>query len=164
MPLKAAMPWFDRPVGPAPALASPVGTPQTSRGMTSLQPPMLGIRGTLRLLVAVVVLWARLVGPAMAMPLYPADPLADAPICHTGGPEDGQGGHSGGPDHHQHDCLICAACCLAHHVAISTADPVYAGRAEVALRSPVRQWPPAIGPPTAARLAIPPTGPPAPSI
>jgi hypothetical protein len=114
------------------------------------------------MLVAALMLVARLIAPASAMPspASPADLAVAAAlqtICHGGLP-DAPDQPVRGPVHH--DCLLCPACHLLAHAAIPLSS-------EPALPVPVARWigaeatlPPATGPPERPRLVAQPTGPP----
>ena len=111
------------------------------------------------MVLALLVLFARLVAAAPAMPVPAVDALALRTICHAGpgepvAPQDPAGhGHEG--------CLVCPACHLLAHAAV----PVPAGpllrppsRVVLAVLAPV---PPATGPPGRFRPVPASTGPPA---
>jgi hypothetical protein len=111
--------------------------------------------------MAVVLLVARLVAPAVAMPVQAASPFDDIPICHAAGADE-QPAH--GPEHpsgSDHDCPACSMCCLASHVDVPASQPVlvweFSGASVVAIAVAP---PPTTGPPRRVSLATPPTGPP----
>ncbi|MDT7951557.1 MAG: hypothetical protein RQ966_08645 [Acetobacteraceae bacterium] len=107
------------------------------------------------MLVAALVLFARLVAPAMAMPNDFGGPAI--PICHAAA----SGKAPGSTDHPgQHECLLCPACHLVAHAALpmpaSPGVPVPT-LAAIGIAAPL---PPATGPPSAIRATAQPTGPP----
>ena len=109
------------------------------------------------MLLAALLLFARLVGPAMATPSTdPAGLLALQAICHTDAP--GQPGEPVQSDHS--DCLLCPACHLVSHAAFPTpAVPAVPPPPVVAI-DVGEALPPATGPPSRIRTAAQPTGPP----
>ena len=112
------------------------------------------------LLLAVLLLFSRLVGPAMALPVISTDPLSSLiaqTICHT----DGLNGAPAPADHSDHhSCLLCPACHLVSHAAL----PVPVGPTvplPTVVTISVRAFlPPAQAPPSRIRTAAQPTGPP----
>ena len=126
------------------------------------------------MLLALLVLFARLVAPVMAMPpatsptASPAGPgvaaLAAFAICHAGPADDAADGATGEPGlKHETppaDCLLCPVC----HIAGQALFPAPGGPAMeppgllgVSLAAPL---PPATAPPARPRAAAPPAGPP----
>ena len=110
------------------------------------------------MLLATLLMVARLIAPAMAMPLPAADPveLALQTICHADGP--GPPGAPAQPDHT--DCLLCPACHLVAHAALPAPGPLLLPPSVMAVgvSAPL---PPATGPPSRVRTPAQPTGPPA---
>jgi hypothetical protein len=108
------------------------------------------------MLLAMLVLVARLLGPGIAL-----DRLAGGPalvICHAvsdDAPSPGPAKHS-----HEHDCQLCPACHLAALAAIIPPHTAIAVCVALAAAAPAAPPPPATGPPHAGRLAARPTGPP----
>lgn len=122
------------------------------------------VRGMPGMLVAALVLLARLIAPATAtvVPANAADPFALAALqtlCHAAAPNDPTD-HAPGPVPAQHDCFLCPACHLASHAALpAPAGPVLAAPALMPAGLAVL-LPPATGPPSRARAVAQPTGPP----
>lgn len=117
------------------------------------------VRGVRPLLVAALVLMARLIAPAAAMPVA-ADPWAGAALCAAAGSPHDPSPHAPAP----HDCLQCSNC----HLAAQPAWDVPGGpglqipwpRLTPAAVPPVR----ARGPPFLSQRTAQPTGPPAISV
>lgn len=118
------------------------------------------------LLLAVLVLVARLLGPAVppAQAGNLAASVGQLVICHAGDGPSLPNQDPGKPADHEHDCLLCPAC----HLPVSAVLPApvaplaWAPAGAIAKRpaSP----PPSTVPPRPARLADRPTGPPIASI
>ena len=123
--------------------------------------------GTLRLIVAVFVLAARLLGSGPSHALAVAGTgLEWATICHAGEvsaalqpskPPAHDPAHN--PSHDQ-DCLRCPVCVLAAAALLPVVGATVPLPVAAAL-SAAAAAPPAMGPPPAAGLVPPPTGPPA---
>ncbi|WP_158747255.1 hypothetical protein [Acidisphaera sp. L21] len=104
------------------------------------------------LLLAALVLLARLIGPTMQAEAAPW--LDDMPICHAGDPTPDQ------PAPHRHDCLECLACHVVGHAVFVAPAPMPLPR-RLDLRPTRYAMPPAIGPPARTLpTSSPPTGPP----
>lgn len=116
--------------------------------------------GTPCVLLATVLLFARLLAPSIAM-AQPSTDLALQAICHSPAPDQPPG--RGGPSDHR-DCLLCPAC----HLVSQAALPVHAApelpRPTVIATGLVTPWPSPTGPPSRVRTAAQPTGPPHPSV
>lgn len=110
------------------------------------------------MLLATFLLFARLVAPAMAVPMPPADGITQLAICHTAAPGEQPGG-TGQPDHH--DCLLCPACHLASHAVLPLSAAPGLPLPQGAFFNVATPPPPATGPPLCRRAAAQPTGPPA---
>ncbi len=132
--------------------------------MRNLSPVRRRVGGIACMLLAALLLFARLSSPSMAMPgLANATDLVAAAlqtICHAG-PLDGGGADHGqlpGSDHG--DCQLCPTCHLVGQLALpAPAGGVIPAPAltVIGLAAPL---PPAMGPPGRPRLAAQPTGPP----
>ena len=126
------------------------------------QYPASAVRpGICRMIVAVLILAARLLGTAPDADATPAgvpglDGLA---LCGSSSAPAGQ--HAPPLPKHHHDCLLCPACCLAGLAVLPVADHAVPSPALAAILGHAALPPPATGPPHAARIATPPTGPPA---
>lgn len=113
-------------------------------------------KGLPGIVLATLILFARLLAPAMAMPSDIGGPLI--PICHSGA----SGEAPGSTDHPaQHDCLLCPACHLVSHAVLPM--PMIPGVplpavSPIGLAAPL---PPPTGPPIQVRTVAQPTGPPA---
>lgn len=107
------------------------------------------------MLLPAIMLFARLVAPAVAMPNAVGGPVI--PICHS----DASGEAPGSTDHSsQYDCLFCPACHLVSHAALPV--PASPGvplptMVAIGIAAPL---PPASGPPSPIRTTAQPTGPP----
>ena len=116
-----------------------------------------------RLMLAMLVLMARLLGTGIPIAGAQAAPvdfvgLEGVAICHGGGgPADQDPFHAPG---HDHACLLCPACFMAGPAVLPPSCDV---PPLVPARLPGRAAlpPSATGPPHPARVATPPTGPPA---
>jgi hypothetical protein len=120
---------------------------------------------TLHLLVAALVLMARLLAPDMAFAASAPTDLATllgAEICHADGTVPDKA--PAAPGHHAHDCLLCPACHLSAQLAIPVATAVPIATGAVTLVNHAAMAPPTTGPPAQPRVADQPTGPPAVSI
>ena len=118
-------------------------------------------RGMPSMLLAALLLFARLIAPAAATPGAPAGiaQLALQTLCHGGAAGDQAPEQVPG----QHDCLLCAACCAASQAAIPSppAPLLLAPRLTSIGQAP----PPALAdaPRPRPRRVAQPTGPPTPS-
>ena len=116
------------------------------------------------MLVAALMLVARLIGPVTAMPTpaNAADSVAQAAlqaICHAEAP-DGRTDHGPRQAPAHHDCLLCPAChFLSHAIVPAPGGPAVRPPAPtlIGLAAPL---PPATGPPERPRPVAQPTGPP----
>jgi hypothetical protein len=111
------------------------------------------------MLLAVLVLLARLLGPAL--PGVAIDKLAGGPalvICHAVG--DDAPAPSPAKHTHEHDCQLCPACHLAALAAIIPPATTVSVPVAIAVAGQAAPLPPTTGPPHAGRLAARPTGPP----
>ena len=115
------------------------------------------------LLLAVLVLAARLLGPAATV-AKAADPILAAGflvICHAGdGPATPQPDPAK-PASHEHDCLLCPACHAVGQAALLAEPVIFAWTPTAAVADNPALPPPSTGPPHSVRLAARPTGPPA---
>ena len=108
-------------------------------------------------LLAALVLFARLAAPAMAMPSADPAGLSLGTICHGGDPA--QPDRPTQPDHG--DCLLCPACHLAAHAALPTPTAPAVPPPRLVATGVGAPLPPATGPPARHRSTAQPTGPPA---
>ena len=112
------------------------------------------------MLLAALLLFARLVAPVMAMPIATDDPLSSwvqQTICHSDAP-DAPPSRSDHSDHR--DCLLCPACHLASHAVLpQPVGPAVPPPTAVPI-SVATPLPPATRPTHQVRTAAQPTGPP----
>ena len=116
------------------------------------------------MLMAALLLVARLIAPLTAMPA-PASAadtfalVALQTICHAEAPDDRTDhGHPQAPA--QHPCLLCPACHLISHAAVPAPDGPAVRPPAPTLIGLAAPLPPATGPPDRPRTVAQPTGPP----
>ena len=130
----------------------------TEHNQAMVRPARSARPRTAHLLLAVLLLLARLLGPAM--PAAAADRApAGMVICHAGGPAAPEP-EPAAPAPAQ-DCLLCPACHLVPAAVLPAAPTLLASTPTAAPAPRPAVPPPATGPPHPARLAARPTGPPA---
>lgn len=111
------------------------------------------------MLLAAVLLVARLMAPAAAMPANPGDAIEQIALhslCHDGPAHEPDPGKL--PSHH--DCLLCPACHLLSLPALSPAGGPALHKPTPRLIGLATPLPPATGPPPRPRTVAQPTGPP----
>ena len=142
------------------------GTGQYTTCMVARTPAKAPATSRLRLLLAMVVLVARLFGPGLSAAHAYAAPanwtgLEGAAICWASDTRDAPvGQHPSKPSAHEHDCLRCLGCQLGAQAGLTAADDL-APPCVATLQPGKAALPPtATGPPYPARVAARPTGPP----
>ncbi len=113
-----------------------------------------------RMLVAVLVLMALVVGPVRAFAMAAAAaPTADLLICHASAADADQ--TPAQAPVHAHDCQLCPACHLAAQPALAAGAGVFVSAPAITMVADTTLLPPATGPPSPVDAATPSTGPPA---
>lgn len=142
------------------------GTGQNVTRMVAQTPAEAVATSRCRLLLAVLMLVARLFDPGLSAAHAYAAPatgagLEGAAICWAGDTRDALAGpHPSESPAHEHDCLLCPACQLAGQAALTAADGIVPLPVMTLQPRPAAPSPAATGPPHPARVAARPTGPP----
>ena len=135
-------------------------------GMRNLSLVRKLVGGMPCMLLAALLIFARLVSPSMGMPVPAADPESAASaalqvICHSGSSDDASTPKGSSHQPGQEDCLFCPACHLVTQAAIPAPSDPIGGRPTLHLIARAAPVPPSTGPPTQPlRVATHPTGPP----